>query len=68
MRIKRTWYSTKTWKRNYWTTLTFNIKMDEVLAQQEKKNMSVTYIDYAVIKPGVADHTPLDDILTRLEK
>jgi hypothetical protein len=42
--------------------------MDEVLAQQEKKNDSVTYIDYAVIKPGIADHTPLDDILTRLEK
>jgi hypothetical protein len=41
---------------------------EEILRILEKKNVSKNWIDYSVIKPGVADHTPLDDNLTRLEK
>ena len=69
MRTEQTWYSTKTWKRNYWKTLTFNIMMDEVLAQLEKKNVGNYVWEPGVAQPGMDNaDTPLRRILTNLEK
>lgn len=40
----------------------------DVIARLEKKNVSTNWIDYEWIEAGLADNTPLDDVLARLQK
>jgi hypothetical protein len=40
---------------------------NRVISALEKKNVSVSWIDSAYCKDGLADHTLLDEIIGRLE-
>lgn len=48
------------------TSLAWFARMLEALEQTSAG--SYTLIDYRYIEPGLADHTPLDDLIGRLEK
>lgn len=51
--------------QGYHATVPWLSKMIEVL---EKTSVGYTLIDYRYIHPGLADHTPLDDLIERLEE
>lgn len=47
---------------------TYNPWITRLIEQLEKTSVSTNLIDYRYIQPGLADHTPLDDLFGRLEK
>ena len=68
LRTAFSWYTVAAWKKPVWYVLTYGTMFDDVIARLEKKNVSVNWIDYEWIEAGLADHTPLDDVLARLQK
>jgi hypothetical protein len=40
---------------------------NRVIAALEKKNVSISWIDSAYCKDGLADHTLLDEVIGRME-
>jgi len=56
------------WGGGIWGSDPSKTRFSEVLAQLEKKNVSTNWIDYEWIEAGLADHTPLDEVLARLQK
>jgi hypothetical protein len=61
-----------TWDNGVWDNANwdwiFSTLFHEVATELEKHSVSTNWIDYEWIEAGLADSTPLDEVLARLEK
>lgn len=57
------WHDTNLWQDTYAEGI-----FDEAISELEKDSVSTVYIDYWWIEPGLADRTPLDEVIEELEK
>ena len=58
------------WADGYWQEEYYPNNVDQllrrILLRMEKKSIGYTLIDYLYIEPGLADRTPLDNLLEKM--